>query len=57
MMSTHTEERNAHVIELNRKMGYREVRRGPMWDDIIRVSLVKDLQIVQASRFGSKARW
>jgi ribosomal protein S18 acetylase RimI-like enzyme len=42
-MYTHTEERNTHVIDLNLKLGYRAVRRGPIWDDIIRVSLVKDL--------------
>ena len=43
MMYTHTEESNSHVIELNEKIGYREVRRGPIWDDIIRVSLIKRL--------------
>lgn len=32
-----------HVLEMNLKMGYREVRRGTMWDDKIRISLVKDL--------------
>ncbi|GIP37097.1 hypothetical protein J31TS4_03770 [Paenibacillus sp. J31TS4] len=40
---THTEERNEHVLELNRKLGYVEVRRGPIWDDVIRVSLIKQL--------------
>lgn len=40
---THTEETNAHVVELNRKLGYVEARRGPIWDDIVRVSLVKQL--------------
>lgn len=39
----HTEERNEHVLELNRRLGYREVRRGPIWDDVVRVSLVKRL--------------
>ncbi len=34
---------NQHVIELNHKLGYREIRRGPIWDEIVRVSLVKDL--------------
>ena len=43
MIYTHTEERNAHVIELNLKLGYREVRRGPIWDEHIRVSLIKSL--------------
>lgn len=40
---THTEETNPHVIELNEKIGYKEVRRGPIWDDVIRVSLIKKL--------------
>ena len=44
MIYTHTEERNAHVLALNQKLGYREVRRGPIWDDVIRISLVKDLR-------------
>ena len=43
LIYTHTEERNAHVIELNRKLGYEEVRRGPIWDEIVRVSLIKRL--------------
>ena len=38
---THTRERNAGVIDLNRKLGYVEIRRGPMWDEAVRVSLVK----------------
>jgi ribosomal protein S18 acetylase RimI-like enzyme len=41
LIYTHTEERNSHVIELNKKLGYKEVRRGPIWDDIVRVSLIK----------------
>ena len=43
-MYTHTEEENAHVIALNSKLGYSEVRRGPIWDGILRVSLIKHLQ-------------
>lgn len=43
MIYTHTEEANSHVIDLNLKLGYREVRRGPIWDEVIRVILVKDL--------------
>jgi ribosomal protein S18 acetylase RimI-like enzyme len=43
MLYTHTEEHNAHVLALNHKLGYHEVRRGPIWDPIIRVSLVKYL--------------
>lgn len=41
MIYTHTEAANFHVIELNRKLGYQEVRCGPLWDDVPRVSLVK----------------
>ncbi|MDQ2800435.1 MAG: GNAT family N-acetyltransferase [Armatimonadota bacterium] len=41
LLYTHTEERNAHVIEMNRNLGYREVRRGPIWDEVVRVSLIK----------------
>ena len=43
-MYTHTEECNSHVIEMNLKLGYSEVRRGPMWDDAVRVSLIKPLK-------------
>ncbi|CAG7644948.1 GNAT family N-acetyltransferase [Paenibacillus allorhizosphaerae] len=43
LIYTHTEEANHHVIELNEKMGYRKVRRGPIWDDVIRISLIKQL--------------
>lgn len=43
MVYTHTEADNAHVLALNHKLGYREVRRGPIWDSIVRVSLVKVL--------------
>ena len=44
LMYTHTEARNLHVIELNLKLGYHEVRRGPLWDDAVRVSLIKPLR-------------
>jgi len=40
LIYTHTEESNVHVIELNKKLGYFEVRRGAIWDDITRISLV-----------------
>lgn len=43
LIYTHTEERNQHVVDLNVKLGYKEVRRGPIWDDIVRISLVKHL--------------
>ena len=43
LIYTHTEERNAHVIAMNHKLGYREARRGPIWNAIIRVSLIKPL--------------
>ena len=44
MIYTHTEARHEHVIALNHKLGYREARRGPIWDAIERVSLVKMLE-------------
>lgn len=44
LIYTHTEEHNDHVIELNKKLGYEEVRRGPIWDRIVRISLVKRLK-------------
>ncbi|WP_171651469.1 GNAT family N-acetyltransferase [Paenibacillus foliorum] len=43
LIYTHTEEQNLHVIELNKKLGYKEVRRGPIWDEIVRISLIKHL--------------
>ncbi|OPA73670.1 hypothetical protein BVG16_26585 [Paenibacillus selenitireducens] len=43
LIYTHTEERNMHVIELNNKLGYKEVRRGPIWDSVVRVSLIKHI--------------
>ena len=44
LLYTHTEERNAHVIELNRRLGYEPIRCGPIWDDVPRFSLTKRLQ-------------
>jgi GNAT superfamily N-acetyltransferase len=43
MIYTHTEARHEHVLALNHKLGYREVRRGPIWDAVVRVSLIKRL--------------
>lgn len=43
LIYTHTEERNINVIKMNLKLGYREVRRGPIWDEVVRVSLIKSL--------------
>jgi len=50
MIYTYTEEVNSHVIDLNLKLGYREVRRGPIWDEVIRVSLIKDLATVKLNQ-------
>ena len=44
LMYTHTQECNNHVIDMNLKLGYRGVQRGPMWDEAVRVSLIKPLQ-------------
>lgn len=41
---THTERENAHVLRMNEALGYRRVRVGPIWDDVVRVSLLKDLR-------------
>lgn len=43
MLYTHTQDGNQHVIDMNLRLGYKEVRRGPIWDEFIRVSLVKVL--------------
>ena len=43
MIYTHTEEQNLHVIALNERLGYLQVRRGPIWDEVVRVSLIKRL--------------
>jgi ribosomal protein S18 acetylase RimI-like enzyme len=43
LIYTHTRERNANVVMLNRKLGYEEIRRGPMWDAASRVSLIRRL--------------
>ena len=45
MIYTHTRETNLHILELNHRLGYEEVRKGPIWDDVIRVSLVKYISI------------
>jgi len=44
LIYTHTAAKNQHVINLNQKLGYREIRRGTIWDDVVRVSLIKDIQ-------------
>lgn len=44
LIYTHTRESNLHVLEMNRRLGYAEIRRGPIWDEVIRVSLVKRFQ-------------
>ena len=45
LIYTHTETSNRPVIALNHKLGYSEVRRGPIWDEVERVSLVKRLAL------------
>jgi ribosomal protein S18 acetylase RimI-like enzyme len=45
---THTNAANQHVVALNMKLGYREVRRGPIWDEVVRVSLLKTLAAAEA---------
>lgn len=41
---THTETNKQDVIDLNIKLGYVPVRIGPIWDDVLRISLIKDLR-------------
>jgi ribosomal protein S18 acetylase RimI-like enzyme len=43
MIYTHTASDNSIVLHLNQKLGYNEVRRGKIWDEVERVSLVKTL--------------
>jgi ribosomal protein S18 acetylase RimI-like enzyme len=43
LIYTHTEATNDHVLTLNANLGYKEVRRGPIWDEVIQVGLVKNL--------------
>ncbi|MCA9707487.1 MAG: GNAT family N-acetyltransferase, partial [Myxococcales bacterium] len=38
---THTLADDEHVLALNRRLGYVEVRRGGLWDSQVRVSLIK----------------
>ncbi|HEY9843390.1 MAG: N-acetyltransferase family protein [Candidatus Sericytochromatia bacterium] len=44
-MYTQTESENHHVIALNQKLGYAEMYRGPMWDTIERVGLLKMIRV------------
>ncbi|MEZ4448760.1 MAG: GNAT family N-acetyltransferase [Nannocystaceae bacterium] len=43
LLYTHTDQDHADVLALNQRLGYVVVRRGPIWDDVVRVSLVKRL--------------
>ncbi|MUG74008.1 GNAT family N-acetyltransferase [Paenibacillus validus] len=43
LIYTNTEETNFNVIHLNMRLGYHEVRRGPIWDEIVRISMIKNL--------------
>ncbi len=49
LIYTHTEADNPHVLKLNAKIGYREVQRGPIWDEVVRVSLVKEVGLSDAT--------
>ena len=44
LIYSHTCAANLPALELYRRLGYRVVRRGPLWDNAIRVSLVKNLR-------------
>lgn len=43
LVYTHTRATNPHVVALNEKLGYVAFRRGPLWDDAVRVCLAKRL--------------
>ena len=43
MIYTHTEEVNDHVVELCEKLGYEVIRKGTLWDEVVRISQVKYL--------------
>lgn len=43
LIYTHTEEARPHVVALNEGLGYEVVRRGPIWDATVRISLLKRL--------------
>lgn len=45
LIYTHTEEARPHVVALNEGLGYQVVRRGPIWDATVRVSLLKRLPL------------
>jgi ribosomal protein S18 acetylase RimI-like enzyme len=44
MIYTHPEETNTHVVEMNLRLGYQQVRCGPIWDEVPRISLVKSVR-------------
>lgn len=43
LLYTHTLATYEHVVHLNEALGYEQVRVGPLWDEHLRVSLVKRL--------------
>ena len=43
MIYTVTETTHQAVLTLNEQLGYLEVYRGPMWDDVERVGLAKPI--------------
>lgn len=40
---TQTEKGNPHVVRMNLRLGYRVVREGTMHDEVVIVSMVKNL--------------
>jgi len=45
MIYTHTESNNSRILEMRKKLGYKNIRTGPLWDKIIRISAVKYLNL------------
>jgi len=44
MIYTHTEAINDHVVELCDKLGYKVIRKGTLWDEVVRTSQIKHLR-------------
>lgn len=43
MIYTHTEAINDRVVELYDKLGYEVIRKGTLWDEVVRISQIKHL--------------
>ena len=48
LIYTHVRADNGPAIMLNHRLGYREIFRGPLWDEVVRVGLIKRVSPVVA---------